>query len=97
MGRIAQEKRIMMCMIKVYCTKNHHQKQLCGECQELQDYALKRLEHCRYGERKSFCNQCPTHCYQKLRKEQIKRVMRFSGPRMIFYHPVIAFRHFFSK
>ena len=26
-------------------------------------------------------------------REKIARVMRFSGPKMVFYHPVIAFRH----
>ena len=26
-------------------------------------------------------------------REQIRRVMLFSGPRMIFYHPVLAVRH----
>jgi hypothetical protein len=26
-------------------------------------------------------------------KEKIREVMRFSGPRMIFYHPVMAIRH----
>lgn len=26
-------------------------------------------------------------------REKIRRVMRFSGPRMIFHHPVAAMRH----
>ena len=26
-------------------------------------------------------------------REKIKEVMRFSGPRMIFFHPVIALNH----
>jgi hypothetical protein len=26
-------------------------------------------------------------------REKIRAVMRFSGPRMIFYHPVTAVRH----
>lgn len=26
-------------------------------------------------------------------RQQIKKVMRFSGPRMIIYHPVMAVRH----
>ena len=26
-------------------------------------------------------------------RQKIRAVMRFSGPRMIFYHPVMAIRH----
>jgi hypothetical protein len=26
-------------------------------------------------------------------REKIREVMRFSGPRMIFYHPITAIRH----
>lgn len=29
----------------------------------------------------------------KREREKIREVMRFSGPRMIFYHPVMAVRH----
>lgn len=97
MSRIEQEKRVIACMIRLYCSKNHHQENLCTACQELHSYAFKRLEHCRYGENKSFCNHCPIHCYSSLFKEKIKRVMIFSGPRMIFYHPVIALKHLLSK
>ena len=26
-------------------------------------------------------------------REKIREVMRFSGPRLIFYHPIMAVRH----
>ena len=26
-------------------------------------------------------------------REKIREVMRFSGPRMLFYHPTVAIRH----
>ena len=29
-------------------------------------------------------------------REKIRDVMRFSGPRMIFDHPIIAFRHVYE-
>ena len=29
----------------------------------------------------------------KREREKIREVMRFSGPRMLFYHPIIAIRH----
>ena len=33
------------------------------------------------------------HCYQPQMREQIRQVMRYSGPRMLFHHPVMAIRH----
>ncbi len=30
-------------------------------------------------------------------KEKIKTVMRFSGPRMLIYHPIMAIRHLIGK
>jgi hypothetical protein len=30
-------------------------------------------------------------------REKIKEVMRFSGPRMLLYHPLDAFRHLLGK
>ena len=36
---------------------------------------------------------CPVHCYQKARREQVKVVMRYAGPRMVWEHPVMSIRH----
>ena len=33
------------------------------------------------------------HCYQPQMREQIRQVMRYSGPRILFHHPVMAIRH----
>ena len=33
------------------------------------------------------------HCYKPQMREKIRDVMRFSGPRMIFHHPIAAVRH----
>ena len=38
-------------------------------------------------------NNCPIHCYKPDRREQVKSVMKYSGPRMIFKHPIFAIRH----
>lgn len=96
MSKIDEEKRELDFMIRIYCRKNHDNKNLCNECKELREYAFIRLEHCRYGKNKSSCNKCPTPCYKKEKREQIRNVMRFSGPRMIFYHPAIAIKHLLS-
>lgn len=94
MTRIEHEKKIVTVMIQIYCKKRHkHKKGLCPECEDLNAFAQKRLSHCKYGENKSFCSNCPTHCYAPKYKEKIKEVMRFSGPRMLFYHPIMAIKH----
>ena len=47
---IQKERETVTKMIEVYCRKNHHHDGLCEECQDLNDYAMKRLSHCQFGE-----------------------------------------------
>ncbi len=92
--RREQEKALVSQMIALYCRKKHGGKKgLCAECQKLADYARSRSDHCPFMETKTFCSNCKVHCYQPAMREQIKEVMRFSGPRMIFTHPAAAIRH----
>ena len=88
-----REKEVVSLMISLYCRKKHGCKTLCPECAALDDYARSRSDHCPFMETKTFCSNCRVHCYQKDMREKIREVMRFSGPRMIFYHPVMAIRH----
>lgn len=90
---IRREKAIVTKMIRIYCKKKHHQSELCAECQDLNDYASKRLAFCQFGEEKTACAKCPVHCYQKDYRIKIKEVMRFSGPWMLLYHPIESVRH----
>ena len=66
---------------------------LCPQCQALLDYALQRLEHCRFGEDKPSCTRCPVHCYKPAMREQIRQVMRYSGSRMLLHDPILAIGH----
>lgn len=89
-----KEKLIVGEMIKLYCKKQHKVKKgLCPECQALKEYAELRSEKCPFMESKTFCSNCKVHCYKKEMREKIRQVMRFSGPRMIFHHPVMAINH----
>ena len=84
----------MAAMIQCYC-RHHHEPAggLCSECQQLLDYAGLRLERCRFGVEKPTCANCPVHCYQRERREQVKAVMRYAGPRMLWEHPILSIRH----
>lgn len=85
-------------MIRLYCRKKHGGRDaLCAECGELTRYAQSRSDRCPFMEEKTFCSNCRVHCYKPEMRERIREVMRFSGPRMIFYHPVMAVRHVISS
>ncbi|MCP3892134.1 MAG: nitrous oxide-stimulated promoter family protein [Desulfobulbaceae bacterium] len=93
--RIQREADTIFIMIKMYC-KDHHapKSELCRDCETLLEYAYKRLLHCPFQENKSSCGKCTIHCYKPAYREQIKQVMRYVGPRMVFPHPVLSFLHF---
>lgn len=81
-------------MIALYCQEQHKPPQdLCADCAALQEYALKRLENCTFGDDKPKCSACPVHCYKPAMREAIRDVMRFAGPRMLVHHPVLALGH----
>ncbi len=89
-----REKSTVSLMIRLYCRKKHGTRgALCAQCRALRDYAFLRADRCPFMETKTFCSNCPVHCYKPDMREQIRAVMRFSGPRMIFRHPVMALRH----
>lgn len=89
-----REKDMVSEMITLYCKKNHKTKNsLCPECEKLKEYALMRSDKCPFMESKTFCSNCRVHCYKPEMREKIRAVMRFSGPRMIFHHPVMAVSH----
>lgn len=82
-----KEKELLAIMIKIY-EDGHH-----VDLTELKKYAFKRIDHCPRKEEKTFCSSCPIHCYQKIYRQQIREVMKYSGKRIIFKHPIIAIKH----
>ena len=89
-----REKQMVSQMITLYCRRTHHTRgALCPDCAALNQYACARSDRCPFMETKTFCSNCRVHCYKPDMREKIRIVMRFSGPRMIFYHPVAAIRH----
>ena len=97
MDKREKEMRTVYEMIYLYCRKNHKDKKLGSECLALYEYARMRIEKCPFMETKTFCSQCKVHCYKLDKREKIRKVMRFSGPRMLFYHPIMAIRHLYYQ
>ncbi len=93
-ARLERERKTMRAMITCFCRGTHGSgDRLCPECDELLAYATNRLERCPFGERKPTCAKCPIHCYQPQRREQVKAVMRYAGPRLFWRHPILSVRH----
>lgn len=93
--RISRERKTVEAMIEIFCRDQHGTaKNLCPECTALREYARRRLERCVFGEKKPTCANCRVHCYQPEMRKRIKQVMRYSGPRMTYRHPIRALFHF---
>lgn len=101
--KIDKEKEIIKLMISMYCNKHCKNKRrvpymddktvLCTECMELLDYSNERISKCPFIKTKTFCSNCKIHCYQQNKREEIKKVMRYSGPKLILHHPIMLISH----
>ncbi len=91
--RMRREARTVEAMIRRYCRDHHRTATLCEECSGLLAYALTRLRHCPFQESKTTCGKCPVHCYSPRQQARIREVMRYSGPKMLLSHPILAVLH----
>ena len=92
--RLQNEYDTIIIMVKLFC-RNHHDESgvLCDGCSELLEYAKQRLSSCPFHDQKTTCENCSVHCYKKDMRQKIRDVMKYSGPKMVWHHPVLAFRH----
>ena len=96
--RIKREIKTIKAMIRIYCKAHHNkEKELCESCQKLQTYSIKRLENCPFQEQKTTCGTCNVHCYKTSMKKEVIDIMRYSGPRMMLHHPVLALAHLLDE
>ena len=93
--KIRKEKATVEKMIRLYCEKKHSSLSgtLCSECHSLLEYSHQRLEQCQYNDDKPTCRKCPVHCYRTTMRVEIRRIMRFSGPRLALRAPMDWIRH----
>ena len=100
--RLRREQRTIEAMLHIWCEAHAlHVRarygELCLGCDCLFEYASYRLAKCPYGEEKPTCVKCPIHCYGRDKREMMKEVMRFAGPRMLLRHPILAIRHLLDE
>jgi hypothetical protein len=96
--RLARELATIRAMVGIYCRDLHGARgatrgDLCPDCRGLMDYATRRLDRCVFGDDKPTCANCNVHCYNAAMREQVRVVMRYAGPRMMWRHPVLALAH----
>lgn len=92
--KIEQEISVIEKMMEIFCHGHKHTKQgLCKECSEMLTYAKGQINRCPHMKDKTFCSTCKTHCYKPEMREKIRIVMRYSGPRLIMYHPILTIKH----
>jgi len=92
--RLARELATLSAMIKIHCRELHGADEtLCENCAALLVYATRRLDRCVFGDDKPTCANCTVHCYSAAMREEVRSVMRYAGPRMVWRHPVLAVRH----
>ncbi len=93
--RIRREKKTISVMLQLFCNDNHNTPHgsMCEDCKVLLHYASRRIDRCPYQVDKPTCVNCPVHCYKRVRREEMRKVMRYSGPKMIRRHPLLAIMH----
>ena len=93
--RINREKTTVEAMISLHCRARHQAAEggLCEACRQLRSYAFERLDRCPFGAAKPTCARCTVHCFRPSMAEEIRAVMSWAGPRMLFHHPLLALAH----
>lgn len=91
--RIQREKLTIKRMIALYQQRAPEALPDAAHYEALYAYALKRLDRCVFGAQKPDCKRCPVHCYQPAQREEMKRIMRWAGPRMLWRHPILTAYH----
>ncbi|MCI5972127.1 MAG: nitrous oxide-stimulated promoter family protein [Anaerococcus sp.] len=93
--KLKEEYKTVCEMIDLYHRKNDRFSD--GDISELKAYVKRKLSSCPHGSSKPFCSYCKIHCYEPVRRAEILDIMRFSGPRFIFYRPGKAIKHILHK
>ena len=92
--RVSREIKTLEIMVKMYCKKVHKSVSTpCEMCQTCLEYALSRVKNCPRKSYRGLCKGCTIHCFKDEYREEIKKIMRFSGPRMMVKHPILALWH----
>jgi hypothetical protein len=85
--RVRFERNTVSDMIDYYCKRHHQSAGICEKCLSVKEYAFGRIDKCPLMPNKPTCSNCHIHCYKNSMRDQVREIMRFSGPRMIYLSP----------
>ncbi len=88
-----QEAHTVACMIQIYCRGRHRKKQLCPSCQELLEITRLHLSECPPEDDRPFFSSHTIQCFKPEQREEIEQMLGYSGPRLLWHHPMIAIRY----
>jgi len=92
--RLKRELKTVEKMIGLHCREQHQPKDgLCEPCAELWRYVQERIDLCPFSTDKPTCLNCTVHCFKPEKRETIRQVMRYAGPRMMRRHPLLTVLH----
>lgn len=95
--KIDNKKDILNHMIRIYCKKHHNTDEtLCNDCSDLLEYSENVLNQCEIDD--ELDSEKFKYYYDDIEKmEKLKEIMKYSGFRIMLYHPIISIRHIFSN
>ena len=77
---VEKDFNILKRFVTTHCHYQHGTKKesICAECEDLIQYAKKKLENCPYDP-KPKCKDCKTHCYKEIYQNRVKEAMSVAG------------------
>ena len=88
-------------MIKIFCKGNHpddnsnNSSNLCNMCHDMEKYIHNRIDYCKQNN--FFCAYCDNKCHPMDKSDYLKKIMRYSGPRILKKYPIMSIKHFLKK
>ena len=68
---------------------------LCNECCSFMEYAVKKRLRCPLESEKPSCKHCKIHCYAPPQRELVKKIMAYSGRKLILKGRLDYIWHYF--
>ena len=95
-----KDRKTLEAIGRIYCVAHHDSAKdtsgLCPSCRDTVDATLARTEACPFGH-ESNCQDCKVHCQRGEAQARIRKMMRYSAPRMALRHPLMTAEYLRKK
>lgn len=95
------DRRTLEAMGLIYCYAHHPEGAkdgigLCPSCRDAVEAVLRKTSSCPH-EHKINCQDCDIKCQRAGDIEQVRAIMGYAAPRMIYRHPIMTIRYIAKK